>query len=135
MTREQLAHMLPLEYEHLAATASILPDNSASPVRPFVGLVINLNVSTMAHRDSKDDSICLVLPIGDFVGGNLCLYEPGLVVPLRNGDIIAFPSLHLTHFNLHYNGRRASMVLHTDREMMKWREDDRNGWRTNADFM
>ncbi|EPS99927.1 hypothetical protein FOMPIDRAFT_1086346, partial [Fomitopsis schrenkii] len=99
---EQLAHLLPCEYEHLSATANILPDNGASAVRPFLGLVINLNISTLAHRDSKDDSVCLVLAMGSFTGGDLCLYEPGLVVPLRSGDFIIFPSCNLTHFNLHY---------------------------------
>lgn len=131
----KVAHMLPSEYEHLSATASLLPDNCASAVRPFVGLVINLNVSTLAHRDAKDDSICLVLAIGDFDGGELCLYEPGLLVPLRHGDFVVFPSCSVTHFNLCYTGQRASIVLHTDREMVKWRAEDRNGWKNNMDFL
>ncbi|EPS96417.1 hypothetical protein FOMPIDRAFT_1130348, partial [Fomitopsis schrenkii] len=132
---KQVAHMLPSEYEHLSATASLLPDNCASAVRPFVGLVINLNVSTLAHRDAKDDSICLVLAIGDFDGGELCLYEPGLLVPLRHGDFVVFPSCSVTHFNLCYTGQPASIVLHTDREMVKWRAEDRNGWKNNMDFL
>ena len=77
--------MLPDEYRHLEAIASILPDGNTSPVHPFVGLVINLNAVTRAHRDSKDDTMCLVLALGDFEGGDLCLYEPGLVIPLRCG--------------------------------------------------
>ena len=120
--------MLPNEYNHLEATASILPDNNTSAVRPFVGLVINLNVITAAHRDSKDDTVCLVLALGDFDGGELCLYEPGLIIPLQHGDFIIFPSFRFTHFNLHYKGRRASVVLHTDREMSNWRDGERNGW-------
>ncbi|KAH9910256.1 uncharacterized protein B0H18DRAFT_861307, partial [Fomitopsis serialis] len=55
-----------VKYSYLEATASILPDHHTSPVHPFLGLVINVNVATQAHRDSNDDSICLVLPIGDF---------------------------------------------------------------------
>ncbi|KAH9910774.1 uncharacterized protein B0H18DRAFT_839145, partial [Fomitopsis serialis] len=46
---DKLRDMLPTEYEHLEATASFLPDNNTSPVHPFVGLVINLNVVTRAH--------------------------------------------------------------------------------------
>ncbi|KAH9910583.1 uncharacterized protein B0H18DRAFT_963097 [Fomitopsis serialis] len=65
---EKLQTVLPMEYERLEATASILPGNNVSVVNPFVGLVVNLNVVTRAHRDSKDDSVCLVLPIGDFSG-------------------------------------------------------------------
>lgn len=84
----KLEFMLPPEYEHLQTIASILPDSNASPVHPFVGLVVNLNVITTAHRDSKDDTVCLVLALGDFEEGELCLYEPGLVIPLQHGHFV-----------------------------------------------
>ncbi|KAH9910562.1 uncharacterized protein B0H18DRAFT_860839, partial [Fomitopsis serialis] len=99
-----LRETLPLEFERLEATASFLPDNNTSAVHPFVGLVVNLNVVTRAHRDGKDDQVCLVLPIGDFVGGELCLVEAGLVIPLRHADFVVFPSCEFTHFNLLYTG-------------------------------
>lgn len=130
----QLLSMLPEEYKILEATASILPDHHRSVVNPFVGLVININVGTYSHRDTRDDSFCLVFPIGDFEGGELCLYEPGLVLPLRHGDFVVFPSCKLTHFNLHYNGRRASIVMHTDKQMSRWAMSDRNGWASNSSF-
>ncbi|THH06933.1 hypothetical protein EW146_g9465 [Bondarzewia mesenterica] len=98
---DTLASCLPKEYEILRMEADVLPGNNRSAVYPFLGLVINLNVTTRAHRDAKDKDFCLVLPIGD-----------------------------TTHFNLHYKGRRASLVLQTDREMRHWRED-RNGWMAN----
>lgn len=126
--------MLPGVYERLDAYARILPGNNTAVSAPFLGLVINLNVVTAAHRDSKDDSFCLVLAIGDFEGGELVLYEPGLVIPLCNGDFVIFPSCTLTHFNLHYKGRRASIVLHTDKEMTKWLEQ-RNGWSSNNNLI
>ena len=126
--------MLPNEYRHLEAIASILPDGNTSPVHPFVGLVINLNAVTRAHRDSKDDTMCLVLALSDFEGGDLCLYEPGLVVPLRPGHFIIFPSARITHFNIHYSGCRASIVLHTDGEIDKWTHGQRNGWEDNVYF-
>lgn len=127
--------ILPYEYSRLEATASILPDYNTSAVRPFVGLVLNFNIASLAHRDAKDDGICLVVPLGDFVGGALCLVEPGIVLPLRHGDFTIFRSCDITHFNLHYSGRRASLVLHTDREMAKWTAEDRNGWASNAYFL
>lgn len=89
---------------------------------------------TAAHRDSMDDGICLVLAVGDFEGGELVLYEPGLVIPLQNGDFTIFSSSSISHFNLHYKGSRASVVLHTDREMVKWYRE-RNGWSTNTTFV
>ncbi|KAI0708140.1 hypothetical protein C8Q72DRAFT_790818 [Fomitopsis betulina] len=125
---------LPIEYERLEATVSVLPDYNISAVHPFVGLVLNFNIATCAHRDSKDDRICLVVPVGEFVGSNLCLVEPGLVLPLRHGDFAVFPSCEVTHFNLPYSGRCCSIVLQTDREMSKWTAEDRNGWAANSFF-
>ncbi|KAH9916438.1 uncharacterized protein B0H18DRAFT_1124234 [Fomitopsis serialis] len=55
--------ILPGVYRHLEATASILPNHQQSLVNPFVGLVININVATYAHRDSKDDTVCVVLAV------------------------------------------------------------------------
>jgi hypothetical protein len=66
--------------------------------------VININVYTKAHRDSGDRHLCLVIPIGHFEGGGLCLLENGLVLELRNGDIAIFRSSEVTHFNLDYRG-------------------------------
>lgn len=82
---------------------------------------------TRAHRDVKDLHVCLVLVIGDHVGGELCLVEMGLVIGMRGGDMALFPSGRITHFNLHYKGIRGSLVLHSDYAGQKW-ADDRNGW-------
>ena len=56
--------------------------------------------------------------------------ELGIILPLCHGDFTVFPSCDITHFNLHYSGRRCSIVLHTDWEMAKWMAD-RNGWASN----
>lgn len=114
--------------------AEVLPGNASSLVHPFLSLVVNLNVATLAHRDKQDKSLCVVLAVGEFEGGELCLYEPGLALPLRNGDFVAFPSSRVTHFNLHFTGRRASIVLHTDKEIDRWTKEGRNGWAGNAHF-
>ncbi|KAH9916434.1 uncharacterized protein B0H18DRAFT_884808 [Fomitopsis serialis] len=73
---EKLQSILPRKYDHLEATASLLPDLHHSLVHPFVGLVVNMNVCMYTHRDSKDDIICLVIVLEDFEGGKLCLVEP-----------------------------------------------------------
>lgn len=103
---------------------------ASSPAYPFTGYVVNLNVVTDAHRDFKDKTICIVLALGQFQGGQLVLYEPGLVVDLRSGDWVAFPSGDTTHFNLHYKGKRASIVLHSDKEGDQWVKT-RRGWESN----
>lgn len=107
--------------------ADVLPGKESSPIYPFTSMVINLNVCTRAHRDCKDMDICVVIALGDFKGGELCLFEPGIVLELCPGDVIIFPSLRITHFNLHYIGKRASVVLNSDRDGEQWVEN-RNGW-------
>ncbi len=109
---------------------SILPNNSHSPAYPFSGFVLNLNVATLAHRDRKDLQACIVLDIGEHERGDLVLFEPGLVVPLRNGDVFIFFSNKITHFNLSFTGIRASLVLHSDGAGTEW-VHSRNGWAEN----
>ncbi|KIK46550.1 hypothetical protein CY34DRAFT_75775 [Suillus luteus UH-Slu-Lm8-n1] len=124
---------LPEEYEVIVELSQNLPGGECSPVAPFLSLVINLNVTTEAHRDRFDKDLCLVLPIGEFTGGALVQFEQGLVLELRCGDFVIFPSADTTHFNLHYEGMRASFVCHTDRGFDKWKEGY-NGWAANNHF-
>jgi len=105
----------------------MLPFNANSPAFPFSGLVVNLCVSTDGHRDLKDKRICVVIPFGEWEGGEICLYELGLVIKLKAGDILIFPSCDITHFNLHFFGLRGSLVLHSDRQGDSWIKDH-NGW-------
>lgn len=115
----------------LTAVAEVLPGHPSLTAYPFTGVVLNLNVYTRGHRDGKDLAACLVIPIGTFTGGELALNEPGLVVGLRSGDGILFPSCDITHFNMAYKGRRASLVCHSDRFHSAWVEE-RFGWSRNT---
>lgn len=112
--------------------ASVLPGGEHTPGYPFSGFVVNINVVTIGHRDVKDFKACLVLVIGDHTGGELCLVEPGIVLRLRSSDFVVFPSEKISHFNLHYEGVRASIVLHTDREGVSYAEASE--WEKNQFF-
>jgi hypothetical protein len=133
LTVPKIKHYLPAEAEIIGGSADMLPGNSSSMVHPFLGFVVNMNVITRAHRDAKDQGYCLIIPLGSFTNGKLCLYEPGFVIPLQNGDVVIFPSREITHFNLHYLGERASLVFHTDREMKQY-EENSNHWGDNQYF-
>ncbi|KAG1739163.1 uncharacterized protein EDB91DRAFT_1237596 [Suillus paluster] len=102
--RKLMENFLQDEFEMLMEVASILPGNHCPPFAPFISLVININVRTKAHRDGQDRHFCLVIPIGHFQGGALCLLENGLVLELRSGDVALFRSSEVTHFNLDYKG-------------------------------
>ncbi|KAJ8503305.1 hypothetical protein ONZ45_g10968 [Pleurotus djamor] len=100
--RLQLESLLPLEYKIEKMFADIFPGVDISPVFPFSGIVVNLNVQTLIHRDCKDVLLCLVLAIGDFVDGDICFSDPGLRIQLRNGEWIVFDSQRMAHFNMPY---------------------------------
>jgi hypothetical protein len=51
----------------------------------------------------------------------------GLVLDLKEGDILIFPSHRITHFNLHFDGVCGSIVLHSNKEVKSW-NTSRNGW-------
>jgi hypothetical protein len=126
--------LLPKDSQELAQYVEILPCHQISPAYPFGGFVLNLNVSTLIHRDWKDLNLCMVIVISeDCVGGELALLEPGLVLDLQNGDMVLFPSGKISHFNTHYKGMRASLVFHSDSSAQSWIKD-RNGWNGNIYF-
>lgn len=118
---------VPGSYETLQIFCELLPLNHRPRTFPFPGWVLNINVCTDGHKDTNDAEICVVIPGGPFRGGELVLHEAGLVLELVEGDILVFPSWKITHFNLHFEGSRLSIVLHSDKEVSSWNKD-RNGW-------
>lgn len=72
-----------------------------------------------------------MMPIGNFQGGVLASKENGLVLELKSGDFTMLHSADVTHFNLHYVGQRASIVLHSDAAMAEW-VNNHNGWADNT---
>jgi hypothetical protein len=53
-----------------------------------------------------------------------CRIEPGVVLKMKTGDVIIFKSSEIIHFNLHYSGKRASLVFHTDRGARSWAKEE-----------
>ena len=130
----KLEEVLPEEYRVISLFADVLPAGGTCPAYPFGGFVINFNVSTRIHRDGEDLRFCVVLVLTDGCeGGDLCFLELGLRLGLRHGDIVVFRSDILSHFNLHFKGKRVSLVLHTDKAGMEWVKD-RNGWEKSTFF-
>jgi hypothetical protein len=118
---------LPEEYQEIEVYCRSLSFGDLPASHPFAGVVVNFCVSCNGHRDWIDKLLCVVIPFGDWEGGELVLYELGLVIKLKPGDILIFPSCHITHFNLHFSGLRGSLVLHSDIQGDKWVKN-LNGW-------
>lgn len=127
---KQFQALLPGICAQLFQFVDTLPYGDIPVCPPFTSLVLNFNVNTLIHRDQDDQEVCLVLVVSDCVGGELCLYEPGIVLDLHPGDLVIFPSKDISHFNLDYKGRRASWVFTSDKHGKSW-VDNNNGWRHN----
>ncbi|KAJ7661099.1 hypothetical protein B0H17DRAFT_1144802 [Mycena rosella] len=122
-----LKTLLPNEYYSISVFASKLPLNERSLAHLFGGYVINIRVSTRGHRDTGDKLFCVVIPFGEWTGGELVTFEPGCVFRPKAWDAIIFPSCDITHFNLEHQGSRLSLVLHSDKYGDGWVQD-LNGW-------
>jgi hypothetical protein len=117
-------------FEGVKGTIDITPLHDSSPVAPFRSFVLNLNCSTLFHKDQGDLEGCIVLVLLPHEGGELCFYEPRLVLEMKHGDFVVFRSQDYSHFNLHYKGFRASIVIHSDKTGVAYQQDG-NGWEKN----
>ena len=111
---------LPDSYKKLTGYANCLPGDEFLAGYPFGGIVLNLNIATKIHRDPEDLDLCLIIVISECTGGDLVMFEPGLVLGQRNGDMIAFPSGDISHFNMDFFGFRSSLVFHSDAASESW---------------
>jgi hypothetical protein len=102
-------------YEHYYTKLSKLSLGPFVP-RPFgifPAIVINFNIISNYHWDSNDDpnGLCFLIALGDFEGGELCFPQLQILVKLKPGQVVAFPSYLLLHGNLPIlNGIRFSIV-------------------------
>ncbi len=101
--------------------AEILPGVADSPAHPFGGFVVNFNVAMKIHRDVKNKNFCVVIVITeDCQGGDLCLEELKVKFSFASVNVIIFLFIKISHFNTHFKGERASIVLHTDEAADSW---------------
>ncbi|KAF0552242.1 calnexin independence factor cif1 [Gigaspora margarita] len=79
----------------------------------FPMIAINFNTISDYHWDDHDEpnSLCVLVALGDFEGGELCFPQLQVVVHLRPGQVVAFASCLLLHENFTVTkGIRHSIV-------------------------
>lgn len=77
-------------------------------------LAYNVNMPSKIHKDTFDDKdgICIIIPVGDFLGGDITLNEFNLDFQCLFGDILALSSAKYIHSNQKVSfGYRNSIVL------------------------
>jgi hypothetical protein len=98
---------------------------------PFCAFVVNLCACTKGHRDTVDELWCGTYSDGVFKGGQIALYEAGIVLDSNPMEMVVFQSQKETHFNLHIQGIRTSIVAHSDRAGDSWGENY-NRWSSHV---
>ncbi|KAG8947699.1 hypothetical protein FRC04_010543 [Tulasnella sp. 424] len=103
-------------------------------ILPFASLTANLGPQTVcqAHRDIKNKAsggICGIKTLGPYnwqLGGHIVLHELGLVVEMRPGDIIFFPSAVITHETIPVSPdeKRYSLVWYSAGGLFRWCDAD-----------
>ena len=84
----------------------------------FSTLFINVTCGTKVHRDSKDYGYCVVIPLGEFSGGDLLLRASEVRFILQPGDFLMFKSSQLYHEVTDFDGLRSSLVLTTHTHLL-----------------
>ncbi|KAF6749075.1 hypothetical protein DFP72DRAFT_1073634 [Ephemerocybe angulata] len=105
----KVQEVLPEDCEITGGYVDVLPGKQAVACYPFPCLVLNFNVAMRIHRDVGDDNFCITVGFSEGSGGELCLQEPGIKCHSRPGDVFAFRSSRISHFNMDYVGKRISM--------------------------
>ena len=88
----------------------------------FPTIVINFNAISNFHWDDNDDpnALCVLVALGDFEGGELCFPQLQIVVKLKPGQAVIFPSCLLLHGNLPITrGIRFSKVYFVHKSFFK----------------
>lgn len=96
-------------------------------VAPLRNMAINFGSRTLAHRDRWDEHrICCVVPLTDFTGGSIALYQPKLVLDIPHGSALIFDSTEIVHFNEDFEGERICLILFSQGD--HGRTQAHNGW-------
>lgn len=114
-----MKYYFPEFQDEIAKTKDSLPGCETPMNSPFLGFVVNVNAKCKPHRDTGDSTLynCIVLPFGNFEGGEIVFKELGLVIKVTSGIMCSFLSQRITHWNLEVEGERYSLVCHTDKSI------------------
>jgi hypothetical protein len=70
-----VATHLPQQYTEIKAFVDLLPLNHSCTTYPFTSFCINIQAVTEGHFDAEDKNLCVVIPFGNWKGGQLVLYS------------------------------------------------------------
>jgi hypothetical protein len=97
-----------------------LPNDPSRLAGAWTGCVINIGtkhcpIKTKIHRDVDEGpyGVSCLYPFGDITDGDVILWEMGLRIELRPGDLLFFSDGILHHSNKPVTGKRHSLIAFT----------------------
>ena len=103
----------PTRSQQYSDIATKTVPNEAYSIRAPLG-----NVKTESHKDSSDmkNGLAVLMPFGDFYGGDFCCKELGVQFPLQPGDICALRGHEISHCTKYWYDRSRYCVVHAFHE-------------------
>lgn len=95
------------------------------PALDFQGVFFTVAVkegsSELVHLDFNDhlDNIAWIVPLGAWEGGEFCVPQLGIKVPIHAGQVIAAMTRNLAHCSPPKEGLRVILTLFSDKFLLK----------------
>ena len=86
----------------------------------FFTVAVKEGSSEIVHLDFNDhpDNIAWIVPLGDWEGGEFCVPQLGIKVPLHAGQVIAAMTRNLAHCSAPAHGLRLILTLFSDKTLI-----------------
>ena len=87
----------------------------------FFTIAVKEGSSELIHLDFNDDKegISWIVPLGDWEGGEFCVPQLNLKIPIQSGQILGAMTRTLTHCSAPVKGRRVILTLFADKTLLK----------------
>lgn len=86
----------------------------------FFTVAVKEGSSEIIHLDFNDDpnGISWVIPLGDWEGGEFCLPQFGIKIPIQSGQILGAMTRILAHCSAPVKGFRVILTLFADKNLL-----------------
>jgi hypothetical protein len=86
----------------------------------FFTVAVKEGSSEVVHLDFNDDpnNISWVVPLGDWEGGEFCLPQLGIKIPIRPGQVLAAMTRILAHCSAPVKGFRVILTLFAEKNLL-----------------
>jgi predicted 2-oxoglutarate/Fe(II)-dependent dioxygenase YbiX len=79
-------------------------------------LAVNYNITTKFHIDLSDEGMCVIVPVGEWEGGELIIPQLGIKINLVKGQVVMMRSSLLVHGNYIARGFRIGLVFFSHKQ-------------------